>query len=277
MIDSHHHLWNFSPEEFPWIDPGMETLRRDFSADDLSCAASPAGVEGFVAVQARQSVAETAFLLAHANSDPRSMGVVGWVPLSGREAEPALERAAADPLLKGVRHVIHDEPDDDFILGRTFNDGVRLLAPRGLVYDILIFPKHLERTATFVDQHPHQSFVLDHLGKPAISGAAFDRSWAVAFRELARRENVVCKLSGLVTEVRDSTWDTPLLTPYIETALEAFGPHRLMFGSDWPVCLLRASYSEWAEAARTSLARLSADERLEILSNTAKRVYGLGQ
>ena len=170
---------------------------------------------------------------------------------------------------------MHDEPDDAFILRPDFNDGIRNLARHDLVYDILIFAKHLDNTIRFVDMHPNQPFVVDHIAKPVIRAGAFDQQWANGIRELAKREHVFCKLSGMVTEVRGGAWDSTLLQPYFETVLEAFGPDRLMFGSDWPVCLLGASYVEWVRAVEKMTSTLSASEQKAIWSGTARRFYGL--
>lgn len=276
MIDSHQHFWAINDTDYVWMTDAHDTIRRDFLPDDLEPLLDAAGIDGTVAVQARQMVEETAWLLELARLHPRIRGVVGWVPLCDRAGEPWLERFAADPRLVGVRHVVHDEPDDFFILRADFDEGVRRLAHHGLVYDILIFARHLPQTITFVDRHPDQPFVVDHVAKPTIVRGAFDRMWALGVRDLARRENVACKVSGMVTEVRDAAWDVELLRPYFDTVLEAFGPSRLMVGSDWPVCLLRAPYGEWAAAFDRLVGELSAVEQAAIRGGTACRVYGLG-
>ncbi len=276
MIDSHQHFWVINDTDYVWMTDAHDTIRRDFLPDDLEPLLDAAGIDGTVAVQARQMVEETAWLLELARLHPRIRGVVGWVPLCDRAGEPWLERFAADPRLVGVRHVVHDEPDDFFILRADFDEGVRRLAHHGLVYDILIFARHLPQTITFVDRHPDQPFVVDHVAKPTIVRGAFDRMWALGVRDLARRENVACKVSGMVTEVRDAAWDVELLRPYFDTVLEAFGPSRLMVGSDWPVCLLRAPYGEWAAAFDRLVGELSAVEQAAIRGGTACRVYGLG-
>lgn len=275
-IDSHQHFWVINDTDYVWMTDAHDTIRRDFLPDDLEPLLDAAGIDGTVAVQARQMVEETAWLLELARLHPRIRGVVGWVPLCDRAGEPWLERFAADPRLVGVRHVVHDEPDDFFILRADFDEGVRRLAHHGLVYDILIFARHLPQTITFVDRHPDQPFVVDHVAKPTIVRGAFDRMWALGVRDLARRENVACKVSGKVTEVRDAAWDVELLRPYFDTVLEAFGPSRLMVGSDWPVCLLRAPYGEWAAAFDRLVGELSAVEQAAIRGGTACRVYGLG-
>jgi L-fuconolactonase len=191
--------------------------------------------------------------------------------------EPFLEEFGSHPKLVGVRHVVHDELDDDFILRPDFGQGVRRLLRYDLAYDILIFEKHLPQTITFVDRHPSQSFVVDHIAKPRIHGEAFDAEWAAGIRELAKRPHVSCKMSGMVTEVRDDAWDTTHLRPYFDTVLEAFGAERVMFGSDWPVCLLRTEYPGWVRAVAELATRLSSDEQAALWGGTAQRVYQLDQ
>lgn len=275
-IDSHHHLWAVNDTDYVWMTDEHAVIRRDFLPADAEPLFEAAGIDGSVVVQARQMVKETEWLLGLAEEKDWMRGVVGWVPLAENAGEPHLERFAPHPKLCGVRHVVHDEPDDDFILGADFNQGVSRLANYGLVYDILIFWKHLPQTIRFVDRHPGQVFVVDHIAKPRIRKAEFDEEWATGIRDLARRENVSCKVSGMLTEVRDEDWEIDLLRPYFETVLEAFGPSRIMYGSDWPVCLLRAGYAEWAEVAAGLTASLSADEQAAFRGGNAARVYGLG-
>ncbi len=274
-IDSHHHFWNYDPTEYPWIGPEMSVLQRDFTATTLLDEIRGAGIDGVVSVQARQTVAETEWLLSLAARHDFIRGVVGWVPLAARDAGEILEGLVRSPWLKAVRHVVQDEPDDDFILGPDFNRGIEQLQRFGLVYDILIFARHLPQTIRFVDQHPEQPFVLDHIAKPTIRAAEFATDWAGQLRELARRDHVVCKFSGVVTEVRDATWSVDTLRPYWEVALEAFGSKRLMFGSDWPVCLLRSGYRDWVNTVHELVAELTDEEQADILGTTACRVYGL--
>ncbi len=275
-IDSHHHLWAINDTDYVWMTEGHAVIRKDFLSAELDATMDASGIDGTVAVQARQMVEETDFLLALADANPRIRAVVGWVPLCENGGEPFLEQFAAHPKLVGVRHVVHDEPDDDFILRPDFNTGIRNLAKYGLRYDILIFWKHLPQTIRFVDMHPEQPFIVDHIAKPRIRKDAFDAEWAAGIRELATREHVSCKLSGVLTEVRDGSWDIDLIRPYFETVLEAFGPHRLMFGSDWPVCLLRSSHAEWTHLAAELTKDLSADEQAAFWGGNASRIY-LGQ
>ena len=275
QIDSHHHFWKYDPVQYEWIGPEMSVLKRDFLPAGLADEMGPAGIDGVVSVQARQTLEETAWLLAMAAEYEFIRGVVGWVPLVSPQLASVVEPLAQSPWLKAVRHVVQDEPDDAFILGTEFNRGVSQLKQIGLVYDILIFAKHLANSIRFVDQHPDQLFVLDHIAKPTIRGAEFHETWGVELRELARRENVVCKFSGVVTEVRDAAWSTDLLRPYWDVAIEAFGPERLMFGSDWPVCLLRSGYGQWVATVRQLIAPLTSTEQDAIMGGNASRVYSL--
>lgn len=253
----------------------MEILRRDFTPADLQQVIEAAGVEGVVSVQARQSVEETQWLLDLASQHDFIRGVVGWLPLMDRGVRSDIERLSQFSDLKAVRHVVQDEPDDAFLLGSDFNRGVTLLTEFDLVYDILIYAKHLPNTLQFVDRHPEQSFVLDHIAKPTIRHGEFDQRWAANLKELARRPQVTCKFSALVTEVRDVQWSVDLLRPYWDTVVEAFGTPRLMFGSDWPVCLLRSDYARWVATVQELAAGLSPGEQHDLWSQTAIRTYRL--
>ena len=273
-IDAHHHLWRYSTAQYGWISEAMPQLRRDFLSRELDEALHEGQMEGAVAVQARQTIEETNWLLALATASPRMLGVVGWAPIASPEFAGMLEELAAQPKLKGLRHIIQDEPNDDFILGHDFNAGIALLKNTGLVYDVLIFEKHLPQTIKFVDRHAQQRFVLDHIAKPRIKAGLLS-PWQENIRELARRPNVYCKLSGMLTEADWQHWTPETLRPYVETVLEAFGPQRLMFGSDWPVCLLAASYKKWAQTVEELIASLSVNEKQRVMGGTADEVYRL--
>jgi L-fuconolactonase len=201
-------------------------------------------------------------------------GVVGWVPLMDPGVGDCLERYAANPKFRAVRHVVQGEPDDRFILGAAFNRGVAMLKRWDLVYDILIFERHLPPTIEFVDRHPDQVFVLDHIAKPRIGENVLE-PWATNIHELARRPNVYCKLSGLVTEADYADWTESQLRPYMDTVLDAFGPDRLMFGSDWPVCLVACDYARWHGIVGRFVGELSADEQDRVLGGTAVAAYSL--
>jgi len=274
-IDAHQHFWKYDPAEYRWISEEDVVLKRDFLPTDLDPLLRENGIDGCIAVQARQTIEETRWLLELAASHSKVKGVVGWVPLCEPNVAESLDRFSQSPFLVGLRHVVQDEPDDHFILREDFNQGVNELASRNLVYDILIFAKHLPQTIEFVDRHPELSFVLDHIAKPRIQAHSFDTQWQKGMLELGKRENVACKLSGMVTEVVGDHWEASLFIPYFETVLEAFGPARLMAGSDWPVCLLRSEYSRWHQTIRSLIRPLSASEQSAILGENATRVYQL--
>ena len=270
-VDSHHHLWRYTPEEYGWIDESMAILQRDFLPPDLEREATI--IDATIAVQARQTLEETRWLLSLAAQSSLIQGVVGWAPIAANDFPATLETLRRNPLLKGLRHVVQAE-HDGFLDEPSFNRGVAALLPTSLVYDLLIFARQLPEATRFVDRHPHQSFVLDHIAKPDIKANAF-ASWNQVIRELARRPNVTCKLSGMVTEADWHTWSPEQLQPYFDTVLEAFGPSRLMFGSDWPVLTVASTYSRWVETVATWLAPLTPTERAAIEGETATRVYQL--
>ncbi|MEM6691857.1 MAG: amidohydrolase family protein, partial [Planctomycetota bacterium] len=248
-------------------------------APELQQVASVSGVDGFVSVQARQSVEETEELLAISDSEPLIRGVVGWLPLADPNVSSLMEKFSGRAKLKGIRHVVQDEPDDEFILGADFNRGVGELERFDWVYDILVFAKQLPASNKFARQHPNVRMVLDHIAKPAIDPKAevVDPSWEPQFRELAKCDNVVCKFSGVVTEVEGWDWSIETIRPYFEIALEAFGPKRLMFGSDWPVCLLASEYSRWLETVQQLASELSPSEQKNLFYQTAIDTYQLSE
>lgn len=274
VIDAHQHFIDYTPKDYPWIGPDLAALARPFGPDDLAPLLARAGVDATVAVQARQSLAETRWLLDLTGEHDFLAGVVGWAPLQAPDLPAVLDELAHHPRLVGLRHVVHDEPDDDFILREDFNTGISLLTERNLVYDILIFARHLPQTLRFVDRHPNQPFVVDHLAKPPIAAGQLE-PWATHLRELARRENVVCKLSGMVTEADVANWSIDDLRPFVNVVLDAFGPGRLMFGSDWPVCTVACDYRRWRSTVNELLADLSESEQQQILGGTAIAVYHL--
>ncbi len=275
MIDAHHHLWKHNSRDYAWMnDDCFLPIRRDFVINDLVEATRNAGVEGTIVVQARQTLEETDWLLSLASNNPLIMGVVGWLPLSSPEVKSILERYVDHPNFKGVRHVLQDEPDDFFVLRQDFNRGVDLLKEHGIVYDILIFERHLPQSTEFVDRHPQQVFVLDHIAKPKIKENVIS-PWAERIRELAKRENVFCKVSGMATEADWHGWSERQLRPYFDVVLQAFSPRRLMFGSDWPVLTLAGDYPAWVSTFRSFVADLSEDEQERISSGTAREVYRL--
>ena len=253
----------------------MQSLQRDFLLDDLDGALRSAGIDGAVTVQTRHDLEETDWMLSLAESSQSIRGVVGWADIAGTAFEEQLSALRRHPKLKGLRHIIQGEPDEEFILRPEFNYGITRLLPTSLVYDILIFERHLPQTIKFVDRHPNQVFVVDHVAKPRIKDSQFE-PWNRNMRALAERQNVYCKVSGMVTEANWSNWTEADLRPYWNTVLEAFGQRRLMFGSDWPVCLVASTYAYWAEIVEGWTSALSITERERIFGGTASEVYRLG-
>jgi L-fuconolactonase len=272
-IDSHQHFWRYSPQEYPWIDP-KSPIRRDFLPTDLAPELSRNRLDGSVAVQARQTLEETRWLLQLAESAPFIRGVVGWVDLRSPALEAQLQEFAEDPKFVGVRHVVQDEPDDRFMLREDFRRGIGRLREFGLTYDILIYPRQLPAAIELARAFPEQAFVLDHLAKPAIRDKALS-PWAEQLASLAKCPNVMCKVSGLVTEAKWHGWQAADLKPYLEVAFEAFGVKRLMFGSDWPVALLAGSYEQVITVVRDYVARWAEGGAAEVFGLNATRFYNL--
>ena len=273
-VDAHQHFWRYDPAEYDWIGEGMERLARDYLPADLAPLLTAEGIAGSVAVQARQTIEETRWLLGLAAKHPAILGVVGWVDLRSSEVGEQLREFAANPRFVGVRHVVQNEPDVRFLLGEAFVWGLRQLHGFGLTYDLLLFPPQLPAAVELAGMMPEQPFVLDHLAKPLIKPGILD-PWQADLRALACHPNVSCKLSGLVTEAAWQGLKRADFAPYLEVALEAFGPKRLMLGSDWPVCLLAAEYPDVVGIVTEFIARLSDSEQALILGGTASRFYGL--
>lgn len=274
IVDSHQHFWNYQPTRDAWIDDSMAVLQRDFTADQLQVVLKVNGVDRCVAVQADPSEEETRFLLSLADTHDFIAGVVGWVDLCAQNASDRLEQFARHPKFKGVRHLVQSEPDPDFMLRADFKRGIRALAALGLTYDLLVKPHQLQAAIALVRSFPDQPFVLDHLGKPQ-SHNGLDKQWARELFELAAHPNVYAKLSGLVTETKNFRFTRNQFKPILDTALEAFGPDRLLFGSDWPVCLLATSYGEVLGMVKEFIAELSADQQAAIMGNNARYFYQL--
>jgi len=273
-IDAHHHLWRYTPQEYGWIDDTMQLLRRDFLPADMKGTMRSAGVDGTIAVQARQTLEETRWLLDLADENPQILGVTGWAPIAGPDFPGVMEEFDGRPKLKALRHVIQGERDENYILREDFNSGIRALEGSGLVYEILIYERHLPQTVEFIDRHPNQVFVLDHLAKPLIAAGVME-PWATQMRELGKRDNVWCKVSGMVTEADWNAWTPERLKPYVDVAVEAFGPQRLMAGSDWPVCLVACSYERWWQVLREYFSSFSQQEQERIFGQNAIEVYDL--
>jgi L-fuconolactonase len=273
VIDAHHHLWRYVPAEYEWIDDRMAALRCDFLPADFIAELSNAGIDGAVTVQARQTPEETRWLLKLAKTCKEILGVVGWVPIASPDFEASLNTLVTDPKLVGLRHVVQAEPEG-FLDGAGFNRGIRALDGTGLVYDLLIVEHQLEESIRFVDRHPQQMFVLDHIAKPKIASGEIE-PWRTLIQELSKRSNVSCKISGMVTEDSWTNWSTASLQPYMETVVNAFGADRLMAGSDWPVCLVATGYARWWHVLRDYFADFGDAERAQIFGATAARIYKL--
>jgi len=273
-IDAHQHFWRYNDTDYVWMGPEHEALRRDFLPADLKPLLREAGVDATIAVQARQSLEETRWLLELAEIHPWIAGVVGWVDLRSEQLESQLDELADHSRLKGVRHVVHDEPDVNFVRRPDFRRGIGTLAAYGLTYDLLLFPVHLAPATDLVTELPGQQFVIDHIAKPEIRAGKL-APWEADIREIAKRENVCCKLSGMVTEAKLKSWTYDDFVPYLDIVLDAFSPQRCMIGSDWPVCTLSGDYVGVMGIVQRYVSALSPDERAAVLGDTCRRFYGL--
>jgi L-fuconolactonase len=278
-VDAHHHLWDPGRRAYPWMDESVAAIRRPFGVADLDAAAGPEGFEATIAVQAVSSLEETEELLDVAATSGRVAGVVGWVDLADPEVAATLAALRDRPggrALVGVRHQVHDEPDPDWLLRDRVLDGLATVAAAGLVYDLLVRERELPAARVVAERLPELTLVVDHLAKPRIREGAME-PWAGDLAALARHPNVACKVSGLVTEADWTAWTPAQLVPYVAHAAEVFGPERLLFGSDWPVCLLAAGYAEVVAAATEDLGRagLSPAEREAVFGANAHRLYHL--
>jgi len=274
-VDAHHHVWDVSRHEYPWMDgPWADPIRRTFTVADLAAAALPHGIGETVAVQALADVAETRELLALAASHPLVAGVVGWVDLTDPGVAGVLAGLRGAPggdRLVGIRAMVQDEPDPDWLRRADVQRGLRVLADAGLVYDLLVRPAQLPAAAAVLPEHPDLAVVLDHAAKPEIATGRTE-PWASGLAELAALPNVSCKVSGLVTEADHRSWTVEQIAPYVDRVATLFGPQRLLFGSDWPVCLLAADYGRVVELAERTLAGLPADD---VFGGNARRTYRL--
>jgi len=270
-LDSHQHFWRYKADEYPWMLSGWP-IRRDFLPPDLKPKLDAAGLDGSIAVQARQTLQENRFLLNLADGHPVVKGVVGWVDLCSDRVEEQLSEFARHPKFVGVRHVVQDEPDDLFMLRQDFRRGIRRLQQFDLAYDILIYPRQLPAAIKLVAQFPGQRFVLDHIAKPAIKDGTMS-PWREKIRELSGYPNVHCKVSGMVTEADWAGWKPADFRPYLDVVFEAFGARRLMYGSDWPVALLASEYARVFELAREYTATLSARDQAGFFGENAAQFY----
>lgn len=273
-LDAHQHFWQYNPAEHVWMTDAMAALKRDFMPQDLKPLLAASGFEGCIAVQARQSLEETQWLLSLAGEHDFIQGVVGWVDLCSPELPKVLDRLEGSARLVGVRHVVQDEPDDAFMLRPEFRRGIARLAENGLIYDLLVYPRQLYAAVKLAREFPDQRFVLDHIAKPAIAEGLLE-PWATQLRELAQLPNVTCKLSGMVTEAKWKQWRAEDFRPYLDVVFEAFGAERLMIGSDWPVCTLAGEYAAVMGIVMDYVKQLPEEQREGVLGGNCARVYGI--
>lgn len=274
-IDAHQHFWNYDPTCHAWITEEMPLLKRDFLPADLTPELTANGIAASVAVQAEQSEQETQFLLRLAESNPRIAGVIGWVDLRSSELNKRLDEFSRYKKLRGFRHIAQSEPNDDFLAAENFVRGVSQLTERGFTYDILIYPRQLPAARELVKRLPDQKFVIDHLAKPDIKTGTNFQEWAGHMRAFAQNQNVHCKISGMATEADWRAWKPADFRPYLDVAFEVFGSDRLLFGSDWPVCLLAGSYKQVLEIVEDYVEGWPETEKRKIFGENAVRFYGL--
>ena len=273
IIDSHVHFWRLARGDYDWLTPDLATLYRDFEPADLAPVLEAAGVAGVIAVQAAATEAETGFLLELARLNPLILGVVGWTDFTSPRAPEAIARLARQARLKGLRPMLQDLGDDDFILRPAADAALAAMASHGLRLDALVRPRHLPRLITVRERHPDLAMVVDHAAKPDIAAGAWE-PWASDMRRLGGDGRTCCKLSGLITEA-GTDWTADSLRPYVDLILDAFGSDRVMWGGDWPVLTMAGTYDRWMTATRDLLGERSASERSVILSGAARRFYGL--
>ena len=273
-IDSHQHFWRYDPVRDAWITDAMAVLKRDFLPADLASELAANGMDASIAVQADQSENETMFLLDLAEANNQIVGVVGWIDLLSSRLAERLEHFSHFPKLRGFRHIAQAEPDDRFLARTNFVKAVAQLHPFGFTYDILIYPKQLPAAIDLVAQLPEQHFVIDHLAKPEIK-ARNTEPWATQIRKIAQNPNVFCKVSGLVTEADGKHWKADDFKPYLDVVFDAFGPDRLLFGSDWPVCLLAATYHQVKQLVEDNVKDFSPADKKKIFGGNAARFYNL--
>ena len=274
FVDAHQHFWIYNPDEYDWITDSMADVRRDFLPKDLRPELDRNGFRGSVAVQTRQTIEETRWLLELADESSWILGVVGWVDLCSKDVRSQLAALAKHPKLVGVRHIVQSEPDDQYLLRPDFLRGMSTLQDFDLAYDILIKTKHLTVAADLVGRFPNQRFVLDHVAKPFIKDGIIE-PWATDIRRLASFPNVFCKLSGLVTEADWQHWTHEQITPYLDVAFECFGAKRLLIGSDWPVCLVAASYKSVVDVIKRYLESQAPATQIAVLAGNAEALYRL--
>lgn len=273
IIDAHQHFWKYDPVNYSWVNDDMKIIRRDFLPDDLAVELNENNVQGCIAVQADQTEDETDRLIVLAAKNDFIEGIVGWVDLRSDKIEDRLLHYRQFPKMKGFRHVLQGE-EPSFMLQNDFLNGISKLDDYGFAYDILIFPHHLDAALQLVKQFPLQRFVIDHIAKPYIKDGKIDE-WKAGMQKLAQHQYVYCKISGMVTEADWNNWTAEQLKPYFDVVVECFGIDRIMFGSDWPVCLVASSYSKWIETVKDYFSSYSTEEQEKVFSANAIRFYNL--
>ncbi|OAS89545.1 amidohydrolase [Metabacillus litoralis] len=273
-IDAHQHFWLYNEKEFAWINDDMSELKRDFSPEDLKVLLKSIHFDGSIVVQARQSLDETRWLLELAQKYDFIKGVVGWVDLCSPDVTKQLKQFANNPFLKGVRHVIHDEADDQFMLSEEFQRGISVLNDFNLTYDLLLFPKHIPYALQLIEKFPEQLFVLDHIGKPDIKNKEIS-FWKENLTKLAEYRNVYVKVSGMVTEADWKNWRKEDFKAYLDIVFNAFGPERVMIGSDWPVCTVSESYESVMGIVLDYVKQFASGYESQILGENCSRFYSI--
>jgi len=274
IVDAHQHFWRYNPGRHGWITDDMAAIRRDFLPKELEQIYRQNDIDGCVAVQVEQAESENEFLLAFSRKYPFIRGIVGWVDLQAPNINERLEYYSTEKVIKGFRHIVQGESDPNFLLGQDFCRGIGFLSAHNFTYDILVYHQQLVQVEPFVSRFPNQAFIIDHIAKPAIAKQEI-KQWAIHMRAIARYPNVYCKLSGMVTEADIKNWTYDQIALYIDVVLDCFGPSRLVYGSDWPVCLVAATYEEQFGVIQKAIDRLSPTEKKQILGENAIRFYHL--
>lgn len=274
VIDSHQHFWIYETEKHAWIDDDMKVIRKNFLPEDLKIVYQENNIDGCVAVQADQTLAETDFLLDLADKNDFIKGIVGWVDLRAVNIDEVLKQYSKFSKLKGFRHVVQGETDHNFMLRPAFLNGIAALEKYNFTYDILIFPHQLGAALELVRRFPNQKFVIDHIAKPYIKDGFYD-GWASLMKAISEYQNVYCKLSGMTTEADYNNWTSEQIEPYMQLVLEAFGTDRILFGSDWPVCLVAGNYTKTKELITNFIAKLNSEEQAAIMGGNAVQFYNL--